>query len=559
MKAIIKRLSAAAVSLMLALALTTSCDSTSVNEIPATAPVIEDFSPVEGYAGCQVTVTGTGLNNVTRATVGGVDADIVQRISDSRIIIRVPAMATTGQITLSNMIGSGTSEANFTMSYPAPVVDRSTLPGDVELSANMLIFGQRMSVITKVLFSAAGYEPHQAEIMSQTDTEIVVKVPYVEADDAGISFEYFNGSALTTTSASDISVKVARFEPKVSSVSASEATIGDIITLEGEYLDKVGRVLVGEDGECMITLQTPSQLRFVVPELDSFIDGDNFTSLAIEYFDGVERKELHSNFKVKVPLLLFWADRKVWAQGRDVEEFTSFFSPQTGIAYANAMWRTLDWVSYQNQDRTCSAAQVPAVSADDYNAVPPYFFFTGVNAGNLQINSPAGSASMLKNIFTENNSANDYRVTGANGNCYGTPVLTFLALDENTAAHAALIDKVRTNTLERLDEETYPLDVDKKRVGDISISGVSNSLNDTKFAPGVFTVGKNLDTDVDAYILVLYYNEKGLNSSNRAENVRRMGVLHIKHIDFRTYNNTDAPSSSSITFDMYWMKHDYKN
>ena len=37
-----------------------------------------------------------------------------------------------------------------------------------------------------------------------------------------------------------------------------------------------------------------------------------------------------------------------------------------------------------------------------------------------------------------------------------------------------------------------------------------------------------------------------------------LDTLHIKHIDFKLYNNTNAPSSSSISFDMYWMKHDYK-
>lgn len=534
----------------------TSCDKTSVDELIVSPPQIESFVPAEGFAGCEVTVYGNALNNVVSAAIGDVDADIVQRISDEQLIIRVPATAVTGKITLTNATGKGTSAEDFVMSYPAPEVNKSTLPANVELSSNLLINGQRMGVITRVLFSAAGFEPHSAEIISQNDKEIVVKVPYVEADNANISFEYFNGKGLATTAADDIKIKVDRFEPKVSDVSATEATIGDVVTLSGQYLDKIDRVLLSE-GECMITQQTPDLLRFVVPELPTFVDGDNAASLEIEYFDGVERKNLNPSFKVRVPLVLFWEDRKVWGQGRDVEELTSFFSPQTGIAYANSMWRDLDPISFQYQENTCSAAQIPAVSAQEYNSVVPYFFFTGVSAGNLQINSPAGSASMLKNIFWQNNSSNESRVTGNNGNCYGTPVLGFIALDESNSAHAELINKVRTGTLDRLDEETYPIDVDKKRCGDISISSVANSLKDTQFAPGVFTVGQELNTDVDSYILVLYYNHKGLNSSNRAENVRRIGVLHIKHIDFKLYNNTDAPSSSSVTFDMYWMKHDY--
>lgn len=535
----------------------TSCEDSFTDDMVQSAPVVETFLPAEGYAGCEITVKGTSLNNVVAAKIGDTDAIVAQRVSDRQIIIKVPAQASTGKITLSNSVGSGSSATDFIISYPAPEADLATLPGDVELSSNMLIFGKKMSVITRVLFSAPGNEPHEAEIISQSDSEIVVKVPYVEADNANISFEYFDGTSLITTDPSEITVVMARFQPKVTDVSTSSASIGETVTLGGQYLDKVDRVLLAGE-ECLITQQTPETLKFIVPELAGFADGENVATLEIEYFDGVERNVLVPEFRVTVPMVLFWEDRKVWAQGRDVEEFTSFFSPQTGMAYANSMWRDLDPISFKYQEGTCSAAQVPAVSQSDYDSVVPYFFFTGVSAGHLQINSPAGSASMLKNIFTENNSSNDFRVTGANANCYGTPVLSFLTLDNGNAAHAKLIEKVRTKTLDRLDEETYPLDVDAKKIGDISISGMSNSLNNTKFAPDVFTVGQALNTDVDVYILVLYYNHKGLNSSNRAENVRRMGVLHIKHIDFRPYNNTDAPSSSSVTFDMYWMKHDYK-
>ena len=491
-----------------------SCEDVSVDEIQQEAPVVETFSPTTGYAGCELEVTGTGLHNVVAAKIGGVEADIVKRVSDSKIVIRVPALAVSGAVELTNAVGTGTSSETFTMEYPAPSPDITTMPSEVELASNLLIFGQRMSVVTGVMFTAAGNEPHTAEVVSQNDKEIVVKVPYVEADDAEISFQYYNGQSYSVGN-EKLPVKVMRFEPKVSSVSTSSATIGDVVTLQGEYLDKINEVTV--DGTaCTLTQQTPETVKFIVPELSTFVDGDNNSQLEIVYFDGIEKKMLNANFTVKVPLVFFWEGRKVWGQGRDVEELTSFFSPQTGIAYANSMWRDLDWVSYQYQAATCSAVQVPAVNEAEYNSVVPYFFFTGVSAGNLQINSPAGSASMLKNIFWENNSANDYRVTGQNGNCYGTPVLTFLVLDENTASHAALIAKVRAGNMDDFNAQNYPIDTSSKKMGDISISSVSNNANDTKFAPGVFTVGQEKSADLDSYILILYYNYKGLNSSNRA-------------------------------------------
>ncbi|MDE6125815.1 MAG: IPT/TIG domain-containing protein [Muribaculaceae bacterium] len=540
------------------LAALTGCEKESMNEFIETAPKVASFTPAEGYAGCEVTITGEALNNVVAAKIGDADAEIAQRLSDTRISIRVPAMAPSGKITLLNSKGAGVSATDFTVTYPAPAPALTDLPEEVELSSNLLIFGERMSVITRVLFKAEGHDAHEAEKVSQNDREIVVRVPYVEADDAAILFEYYDGAELSIAGGdASAAVKVVRFQPKVADISATAASIGDIVTLEGEYLDKVDRVLL-DGSECMVTLQTPETLKFVVPELDSFTDGENTAALEIEYFDGGERATVNSGFVVNVPRVLFWEDRKVWGQGRDVEELTSFFSPQTGICYANSLWRTLDAVSYQYQAATCSANQVPAVSEAEYESVVPYLFFTGVSAGQLQLNSPAGSASMLKNIFWENNSANDYRVTGANANCYGTPVLGFLTLDASNPAHAELIGKVAAGTLDRLDQETYPIDTEAKKCGDISISSIATNVKDTQFAPGVFTVGEEKDTDLDAYIMVFYYNHKGQNSSNRAENIRRMGVMRIKHIDFRLYNNTNAPSSSSVTFDMYWMKRDYK-
>ena len=166
---------------------------------------------------------------------------------------------------------------------------------------------------------------------------------------------------------------------------------------------------------------------------------------------------------------------------------------------------------------------------------------------------------MLKNIFMANSSKAEDRVTGQNGDCYGTPVMSFLTLSEENSAHSTLINLVKSKSLSGLDEEHYPIDAESKKMGNISIGSMANSLKDTSFAPGVFTVGQEKNTDLDAYILVLYYNHNGLDSDNRALNVKRARVLHIKHIDFKLYNGTDAPSSSSITFDMYWMKQDYSN
>ena len=511
-------------SLFACIILWTGCDSISMKEITVSAPQILSFSPESGSVGSEIVVTGEYLDDVVSATIGGEKVTILQKVSNGRLSLKVTSNAKTGKIVLSNSVGDGVSEADFTIEYPAPAISEAGIPTEVEMGNRLLLTGTHM---------------------------------YVESNKASVTFKYFNGtSEVETPLESAPQMIVARYEPAVATSSYQAAQVGDIIVLNGTYLNKIDKVLLG-DIECNVTLQNENELKFAVPSSETYVDGDNTMILKIVYFDGREVRTLTDAFVVQVPFVYFWENKKVYAQGRDVEELSSFFSPETGLVYANADWREkVDPVSFKHQAATCSANNKPAVSESEYNSVNPYFFFSGVNAGTLQINSPAGSSGQLKNFYTMNNSANDYRVTGANGNCYGTPVLTFLYLDPSKSEYKALVDEVKNGTLDKIDETTFPIDVDAKTCRGFSISSMKTSMNTDVWAAGIFEVGKEQKANVDAVLLVLYYNVAG-STSNVADNVKRIGLLHIKTVDFKMYNNTKAPSSSSIEFDMYWQKHDY--
>lgn len=548
---ILASLSALSLTLFLA-----SCEKTQVDEMVVTEPVIESFSPTTGYAGQEVVVTGTQLNNVVKAAIAGIPATVSKRVSDTKVVILVPDVPKSGPIELTNAIGTGTSSTDFTVDYPEPLPDASTMTPQVELASNIIIFGQRMSVVNRVLFTAAGNPAHEAEIIEKADKELLVRVPYVEANQADITFEYYNGSALAIASKS-LKVNVVRFEPAVSAISTTQALIGDVVTLTGQYLDKVEKVTMGGTA-CVIQAQAPDKLDFVVPELDTFVDGDNVTDLTITYFDGAEQTLLEPQFKVKVPAVLFWQDRTVWAQARQAQSLTSFFSPATGIAYQNGMWRQLDPMAYRYQAGTCRAPQTPAVLPAEYNSVDPYFFFYGSADGNLNLYSPAASSTTLKNFFWQDDPSNASRVTGNNANCYGTPVLTFMVLSKTVAAHSSLIDDLKTD-YEQFNTGNYPLDVQNKKIGNIDISSAVSVLPSSTFAPAVFTPGTAKNATTDIYVLVLYYDHNGANAANPAANLLQAGVLNITGVKYQPYNGTDTPSASSVTFDMYWMKHQYGN
>lgn len=546
------------VSLFTCVSFWISCDSVSMKDFVMSTPQIISFSPENGSIGSEIVVTGKYLDDVVSATIGGEKVTILQKVSNERLSLKVTDHAKSGKIILSNSIGEGASEHNFTIEYPAPVITSTSMPSKVEMSNKLLISGSHMNTVCGVFFTAEGHTiGNEANILSQNEDEILVKVPYVESGKAAITLKYFDGvSYVETPIESAPKLIIERYEPHITTSSFKPATIGDVVTLNGTFLTKIDKVTLGTI-ECNIVLQTENELKFTVPSSEHYADGDNTMALKISYFDGHEVHTLTNIFTVKVSFVLFWENKKIYAQGRDVEELSSFFSPETGLVYSNADWRTtVDPISYQYKATTCSENNKPAVSESEYNSIKPYFFFSGMNAGTLQINSPAGSNGQLKNFYIINNSATENRVPGINGSCYGTPVLTFLYLDPTKSSHKELIDEVKNGTLTHIDETTFPIDVKAKTCRGFSISSMKTSINTDVWAHNIFKVGTERKVNVDAVLLILYYNVNG-STANIADNVKRVGLLHIKTIDFKMYNNTNAPSSSSIEFDMYWQKKDY--
>ena len=533
------------------------CDSTSMKDVAISSPEVLSFSPESGSIGSEVIVTGEYLDDVVSATIGGGKVTILQKVSNQRLSLKVTDQARSGKIVLTNSIGEGVSEAEFTLEYPAPVVSQTGVPSEVEMGNNLLLSGSHMNVVSAVLFTAAegGTAGNEAEIVSQNENGIVVKVPYVESDRAVVTFKYFNGTEnVETSSSSAPQLTVKRYEPKVTTNVFEPANVGDVVVLEGTYLNKIDKVLLG-DIECTIPLQTETVLNFVVPSSENYEDGNNTKALKISYFDGREVRTLTDAFVVKVPFVYFWENNKVYGQGRIEGQLSSFFSPETGLVYANSDWSTVvDPVSMKYKAATCSANNKPAVSESEYNSVNPYFFFSGASAGQLQINSPANSKTQLRNFYSTTNSSS--QVTGGKIDCYGTPALTFLWLDPSKSGYKTLIDEVKNGTLSKIDETTFPIDVEAKTCRGFSTAGAKASPNTDVWAPDIFKVGEEKIANVDAVLLVFYYNVKG-SVDNVADNIKRIGVLHIKTVDFKLYNNTNAPSSSSIEFDMYWQKHDY--
>ena len=78
----------------------------------AVTPEITGFTPTTGAVATRVTITGVNLSKASRVAFSGTTAAIVSNTS-TKIVVRVPAGAGTGPITVTTSIGTATSTGTF--------------------------------------------------------------------------------------------------------------------------------------------------------------------------------------------------------------------------------------------------------------------------------------------------------------------------------------------------------------------------------------------------------------------------------------------------------------
>ena len=559
-------------AVLVALALAAAgCAETYVEEYVPEAPVIESFAPSEVLSGedTPVVVTGRHLHTVTTATIGGREVSILERVSNTQLILAATRDARSGAIELTNAVGKAQSEVLMTVNYPVPVIRAEELPAQVDMFGELTLRGHYLAVVRKVIVTPDGADKgREAEILSQDGAELVVRVPYVETSDARITLRYDEGDEEVETPLGEApKIGVVRLTPVLDALSFGRLIVGRITTLTGSNLDQITAVKVAGESANIVS-QSASVLRFMVPLVEGFAEGEgNTASLAIYYFDDFESYDVRETIPVTVLPFHIWEGITTYGQRGAVAQ--SFFSPETGKVYDNSAWRTeVDphaLETNQNKDYYKThpvILQTSQVAADKYLATPPYFFFSGANAGTLAINSPANSYSQLRNFFVStvfSGAAN--RVPGGEFDCIGTPVLRFRYLDPQNPTEAAMADKVRNMTLTRIDEEEFPVDMTAGTVGGVLLgSDAMGGLSTDKWAPAY---AKGTDAEgfpADAVLLVLYYNENGSpKDANPVENIKRIGFVHITSVDFKVVasGSNNPPSGSAVHFNAYWQKSDY--
>lgn len=76
-------------------------------------PIIISISPLSGKVGTQLTISGSTLDGNSTFSINGTITPIITRYSSKRVLVSIPADATTGKLKATNESGSGYSTEIF--------------------------------------------------------------------------------------------------------------------------------------------------------------------------------------------------------------------------------------------------------------------------------------------------------------------------------------------------------------------------------------------------------------------------------------------------------------
>ena len=185
------------------------------------APGITGFSPASGAVGTTVTITGSGFIGVTAVAFNGVSASYTVN-SSTAISASVPAAATSGTISVSTNLGTGTSSSAFTVSPPLPGITGFS-PASGAVGAAVTITGTGFTGVTAVAFNgtATGYTVNSS-------TSITTSVP-ASATSGTISVS----SNLGTGSSSSVFIVLVPPAPTITGFSPASGAAGTAVTITG--------------------------------------------------------------------------------------------------------------------------------------------------------------------------------------------------------------------------------------------------------------------------------------------------------------------------------------
>ncbi|MCC6462925.1 MAG: IPT/TIG domain-containing protein [Saprospiraceae bacterium] len=218
-------------------------------------PTIASVSPNPAKNGTDITVTGTDLDLVTKATFGGGKDGALKGGTATEITITVPIDATDGSITFSTAAGKTVSSASA-LAMVKPAIS-GIAPLDVQFTKQITISGTDLDLVTRVKFT--GGTEALAGVVSAT--EVTATVP-VGTQSGAITLVTTNGSEIASSQAINI---LASTSATVTSM-PNMAKPGQMIDIVGENLDEVTELIFpGDVSATMFGQKSATLIQVVIP------------------------------------------------------------------------------------------------------------------------------------------------------------------------------------------------------------------------------------------------------------------------------------------------------
>ncbi|MCG8604962.1 IPT/TIG domain-containing protein, partial [bacterium] len=239
-------------------------------------PVVSSFSPTSGSVGTPVTISGSAFTSATDVTFNGVPVGSFNIDSESQIQTEVPSGATTGVISVINAAGTGTSSAEFVVTF-IPVVSGFSPNSGIE-GMEITVSGINFTGTTDVTFNGISADT----VIVDSDSQLRADVP-TAASTGKISVTNQDGSGQSTD---DFVIIQA---PSIASFSPGSGPIGSEVTISGADFSLVSDVSFNDTSAAAFFIDSETQIRATVPSgaTDGSLTVTNFagTDTSVTEFD----------------------------------------------------------------------------------------------------------------------------------------------------------------------------------------------------------------------------------------------------------------------------------
>ena len=152
-------------------------------------PTITEVSPLEIYAGDELTVTGTDLDLIVSATLGGKDVDLVPSNGGESLKLATAATSVSGKVVLTLANGTSVESADeVTVNYRSKVIVTS-IPEAEHIGQPVSIEGTNLKLVETIYIG----ETKVTDYSLRTDSQIVFNMPWCKIGSYPVKFVLYDG------------------------------------------------------------------------------------------------------------------------------------------------------------------------------------------------------------------------------------------------------------------------------------------------------------------------------------------------------------------------------